>query len=584
VILFKNSYKFILFLALIFFTGMISTTNASAVSVDLVDDSEYSIKFFSDNHDNNKIYKGLLRISPKDGWKIFAKNKLDKDSLPKITLKKSENIKAIDVALPDSEFNEEKNAYVYHQEIFIPITIQVEELKEATAFEFETFMVLCKDICVNKTMNFKVDLPRIDHEEASYSLIQSFDSQSASSLLSLSLFTILALSLLGGFILNFMPCVLPVISLKILSVIKSREDKRHSRQLFVATSAGIIFCFLVIGVIIFSFKAIGQHVGLGFNFQHPTFVITVVLLIIFVTSFLNDAIYFDIPSSWKSFLIKHSEESKLFGSFASGMFVTILATPCTAPFLGVAVSMALTLSAAEMFISFLCMGIGMALPFIILSFFPTLVNLMPSPGPWIKKFKTFLEILLYLTALWLIWIVSVQLGFYPALALFLSCLLLKFFLTNKSKISAYLKMILISLVVVVAYIVPIKTSILEAKQEERINDVWRVFEIKKIDQYVDSGNVVIVDITAAWCLSCKYNKIAVLDNPFIIKFLKENAVIGLRGDYTNASKEIEQFLESYSQYGIPFTVVFSKKYPQGIILPTILKTADVLSSIKRARS
>lgn len=577
----KNFYQSVFFRVLTLLVFLVPMQESISKNMDLIDDQEYSIKFFSENHDNQHVYNILLKVSPKSGWKIFARNNGDTESLPEITFKKSDVTSYKGVVLSEPEFNKDKNAYVYKDDVFIPIKLHSDQLKDHSV-KFESFVVMCKDgICINKKGSFSVDLAKVDHDQQSYEVIKLFSS--SESLVNIGLLSILGLSLLGGFILNFMPCVLPVISLKIFSVIKSRENNKNARKIFAATSLGIIFCFLVIGVIIYSFKSIGQHVGLGFNFQHPVFVVTVVLIIMFLASILNDTIYFDIPSSWKVFLLKHSEETKLFGSFASGMFLTILATPCTAPFLGVAVSMALTLSVAEIFLSFIFMGVGMALPFMLLSFFPNLVHLIPSPGPWLNTFKKFVEVVLYLTVFWLLWILSAQLGVYPAIALFLSCLLLKFFLTNRSKIPFYLKVILISVVVFVSYTVPIKTSILEKMEEKRINDIWQTFEIKKISDYVDSGDVVIVDITADWCLSCKYNKIAVLENPFIIKFLRENKVVGLRGDYTNESREIEKFLESYSQYGIPFTVVFSKKYPSGIILPTILKHSYVINTVKRAQ-
>lgn len=579
----KIFYKFI-FLRRVFLLLclLVPIQGSLSVTLDLIDDQEYSIKFFSENLKNTHVYNLLLKVSPKAGWQVFAKNSGDTQSLPEITFKNLENIPDKEKVWPAPEFNKDKNAYIYQGDVFIPIKLRSDQLKTTSRVTLEFFIVLCKEgICVNKRDSFSVDLPKLDTDQQSYELIKSF--RLSKSMVNIGLLSILGLSLLGGFILNFMPCVLPVISLKIFSVIKSRENNNNSRKIFAATSAGIISCFIIIGVIIYSFKSIGQHVGLGFNFQHPSFVITVILIIMFLASILNNTIYFDIPSSWKIFLLKHSDETRLLGSFSSGMFLTILATPCTAPFLGLAVSMALTLSMAEMFISFLFIGIGMAFPFMLLAFFPNLVRLIPSPGPWLSKFKKFLEILLYLTVLWLLWIISVQLGLYPAIALFLSCLLLKFFLSNRSKIPFYLKVITVSLIVFVSYAMPIKTSILEAREEKRIHDVWQTFEIKKITDYVDKGEVVIVDITAEWCLTCKYNKITVLNNPFIIKFMKENKVVGLRGDYTKENREIEKFLASYSQYGIPFTVVFSKKYPQGIILPTILKNSYLINTVKRAQ-
>jgi len=572
------------FLFLSIFLILIAFSQPSfSLNLGLLDTEQYHLSFYSTNKDIQNGYKAVIKIKMKDGWKLFAKQRSHEELLPNITLKSSTYVKGIDANWPDPTFDEEKDAYIYNNEVLIPIQINLEDgVEYPSDFHFNIFLAYCKGICITKSHEFNISLPQIDHDNKSYEMIKLLD-VGLYSIVGSSFIIILLISFLGGFVLNFMPCVLPVISLKVLSVIKARSNTITSRYHFIAISLGIITCFVFIGIIISSFKIAGHHIGLGFNFQYPAFVVTLVLLMILFASIINDSIYVDIPSKWKGFLIEHSKESKLVGSYFSGVFATILATPCTAPFLGAAIGIAMVLPITKMLLCFMVMGIGMSFPFVILALFPNAVKFIPSPGPWVAKFKKVLEILIYLTAIWLIWIISVQLGTYPAIALFLSCLLFKFFLEKRENISFSTKMIFIILVLASAYMVPIKTATLESKYEEKIDEIWKPFILSKVHQLVEDDKVVLVDITAEWCMTCKYNKITVLENPFMLNFFRENKVMALRGEYTNRSDKISDFLKSYSRYGIPFTLVFSKKYPKGIILPTLLKMSDVVDAVKKAK-
>lgn len=554
-----------------------------SLNSELLETDQYSISFYSTNKGSQNAYKAALKIKLKDGWKLFVRENSEEEFLPKVSLKSSSDIKNIEVIWPEPEFDQLKNAYLYSKEVLIPIQVYLDGTdKGPVDFNFSVFLAYCKDVCISNQHEFSVTMPKTDNDSDSYEAIKLID-LGVYNLIGDSFIIVLLISFLGGFILNFMPCVLPVISMKVLAVIKARSSKLAPRYDFIAISLGIITCFLIIGIVFSSFKLAGQHVGLGFNFQYPVFVVSLVLFIMLFASIVNDSIYVDLPSKWKEFLVNHSKEGKLMGSYFSGVFATILSTPCTAPFLGAAISVAMVLSVTKMLVSFSVMGIGMAFPFIILSVFPGAIKFLPSPGPWVAKFKKFLELLLYLTALWLIWIISVQLGVYPAIALFLSCLLFKFFLEKRSSIGFYTKTLLIIIVLVSAYVIPIKTAVLEEKYDERINEIWRPFDLSKVYKFVEDDKVVIVDITAEWCMTCKYNKITVLENPFMLNFFKENKIVALKGDYTNHSENISDFLKSYSRYGIPFTLIFSKKYPKGIILPTILKTSDVINAIKKSK-
>lgn len=565
------------FIQIIAFLSFFLCNTSFALHKNLFDSSGYSIDFYSTKPKEIQSYNAVMKVSLKKGLKMFAKNQGDDILTPQVSLKNAKNILDFVVNWPIPEFDSEKDIYMFERDVFIPVSVTPKQDSLPSSLDLEMDIVTCDDMCTKDTHLFSIGLPVQDDDQISSNVIDNYSVSNNSNLP-----YILLLSLLGGFILNFMPCVLPVISLKVLSVVKAKHSYNR-RMHFAASSLGVISCFLVLGFIISSFKSTGQHLGLGFNFQHPVFVITITLLVLFFAFAVNDVLNIDIPESWKGWFVRHSQGNQLFSSFASGAFATILATPCTAPVLGVAMSMALALSSVEILLSFLCMGIGLSLPFIVFMLFPNSTNIIPAPGKWTVKFKKILAIFLYLTAIWLIWIIYSQLGFYPALSLFLSCLLLKFFLSKHAKLSYSLKILLILSAILSAYIIPIKTAMIENKIEKRIDKVWLNFSEGSLKRHIFRGEVVVVDITAEWCLTCKYNKVAVLDNPFIIRFMRENKVIGLRGDYTKYNQEISDFLKSRKQYGIPYTVIFSKKYPEGIVLPTILKNSDFVNAIKKAR-
>jgi len=573
--------KFVLFA----YIAIILSSASYAEHIHLVEDSEYGLELFSSDYNSKDIHKLLLRVKLKDHWKFLLKRKNDKNINPIISIKNSAPINSVNITWPEPRLEEANSSYIYDNEVLIPIKIHTKSSYEDLKLSIDLDFVLCNDSCLRKKHNFTIAIPGKDYDFISYELIKSLSEskildEASRGQENTGIFMVLLLAFAGGMILNFMPCVLPVISLKILSLIKAK--KSEARGQFISTSLGSISFFVLLGIILSSFKSMGQHVGLGFNFQYPIFLVTIALLIVIFASILNNTLHIDIPEKARDFMLKYSEQTKLGGSFLSGMFAALLATPCTAPFLGVAISAALVLSTAEMLLTFAFMGAGMALPFILLSIFPQATSFIPKPGPWIKWFNKTLEIMLYLTVMWLIWVFYSQMGFYPALALFLSCLLLKFLLEKRSELKNHIKILLIGVVLIVSYAIPIKTSVLEFQREKIIDATWRAFDSEKIQAYIDEGKVVVVDITAEWCLTCKYNKVVVWDNPFMIRFLNENGIVAMRGDYTSSNKEITEFLKSYSRYGIPFSLVYNKSNPNGIILPPVLTYGEAMETIKKA--
>ena len=308
------------------------------------------------------------------------------------------------------------------------------------------------------------------------------------------LLCLLLLAFGGGFILNVMPCVLPVISLKFLSLVKLKSHHAKKARLnLLAMALGVVVSFVVLAICMILLKYAGQHVGLGFNFQQPIFIIAVIIILILFALSIRGSLFIDLPSPWKNFLIRYSDESRLLGSFGSGAFATLLATPCTAPFIGTAISVAFTLGFVEIIIIFTAMGVGMSMPFVVFAAFPKLLNIIPKPGAWLHKFKKFLEILLYGTVLWLLWILYGQLGLWPAIVMFGMCVLLKFVIETKRK------RIFLILVICGAFFMPLKLFKTDQKIEAVRDALWQTFTASKLAQHLDKGDLVLVNITADWC-------------------------------------------------------------------------------------
>ena len=267
----------------------------------------------------------------------------------------------------------------------------------------------------------------------------------------------LFVAFIGGIILNVMPCVLPVLSIKLLSIISCGDrSERFVRYQFIAITCGIIFSFLMLASLTNVLKISGEYVGFGLNFQQPEFIIFLILVLLLFAGSLANRISFNIPEKVSNALIKYSDESKLFGSFLSGAFVTLVATPCTAPFVGSAISFALLYSSLEIYLIFLAIGFGMALPYIALILNPNLIKMLPKPGKWMVTIKKLLVIIVYLTVFWLIFILSKLLDQKAAILLFMTCLLFQFIVENKQWILQYTTIKLILCILVVAIGVPLE--------------------------------------------------------------------------------------------------------------------------------
>ena len=366
----------------------------------------------------------------------------------------------------------------------------------------------------------------------------------------LSYVVILALAALGGLILNLMPCVLPVLSLKILGVVsRGGNPVPRIRASFLVSAAGIAASFLAIAAALVALKQTGAEIGWGIQFQNPWFVGTLAAITLLFAANLFGLFHIRLPG-WLGSLGGRTgpqngptQGPTLAGDFASGAFATLLATPCSAPFLGTAIGFALAGTPADIFAVFAAMGLGMALPYLALAALPQIAGALPRPGAWMVWLRKVLGLGLAATAVWLITIVAAQVG-------------------------------------------PDESAAYDARDARHAAkngaDYWTPFDPLSITELVADGKTVFVDITADWCITCQVNKAVVLDRNPVKELLDDKSVVAMRGDWTRPDPTIAAYLQSFGRYAIPFNAVYGPAVPQGIALSELLGSAEVAAALHRA--
>jgi suppressor for copper-sensitivity B len=492
----------------------------------------------------------------------------------RIELTHSENLKKHQLLWPQpkeeiSPIGEHIHFYENHLEV--PLLIEVIDKTKNTELEFALEYVLCSNQCELVKENIQTTI-----------IAESSGGGMWLSGINMNAMWVVFLAILGGFILNFMPCVLPVLSLKILSFVKNPEINRKKASFF--TIAGIISSFWVIAFVAISFKKTGKYFGLGTNFQEPNFIIALVLIITFFISISLERLSFNIPHWLSNYLSKRKLHGKYVEHYCSGILATVLSTPCNAPFLGSALFLSLEQSNIFIFIIFSFIGLGFSMPYIALLAYPKALQFLPKSGKWMNYLKSILIILLIGTLLWLLFILQNELNTRSVVGLFLLVVLIKFVLENKGSILKYfsVKVIILATLISLSFLLPKYSTNWDLKHQETVSHLWQKFEPDKIDELVRSGKIVFVDITADWCVTCKYNKYFVFGRESVIQILSDKQIVAMRGDFTNHDPKIQEFLMKRKIPGIPYNVVFGPKAHGGIDLPILLSRKDIEGGVAGA--
>jgi suppressor for copper-sensitivity B len=394
------------------------------------------------------------------------------------------------------------------------------------------------------------------------------------------LLPMLAVALLGGFILNFMPCVLPVLSLKLLGAVEHGGGSRRAVRLgFLATSAGVLLSFLALAGAMIALKSAGLAVGWGVQFQQPLFLIGMVgLLTLFACNLWG---LFEVPMpSWLGGAGAIGQGRALLGNLAAGAFATLLATPCSAPFLGTAVGFALASGPFEILAIFVALGIGLAAPYLLVAALPRIALLLPRPGRWMVGLRRVLGAALAATALWLVSVLAAQIGQAAALAVAALMLVVALALAALRRPAA--RRTIAAGALAAALVLPFVGSPPAPVAGEGGEAFWRPFDRAAIASLVQDGRVVFVDVTADWCLTCQVNKRLVLDALPVRDRLHSPAIVAMRADWTRPDAGIAAYLRGFGRYGIPFNAVYGPGAPQGLPLSEILTPDQVLAALRQA--
>jgi suppressor for copper-sensitivity B len=394
------------------------------------------------------------------------------------------------------------------------------------------------------------------------------------------------LAMLGGFILNFMPCVFPVLSLKVLSVLTTISYKPHkTKAALIISSLGIISTFVMLGLLVVILKSLGHEVFFGQNFQNPTFITFLCLVLVLFISSAQDRFNLKLPNLIVNKTSNFRFNNYYIEAFSSGVLASLLSTPCTAPFLGTALSLALSGDAALVLIIFTAIGFGFALPYLLLAFSPALLAKLPRPGEWMEKIKLVLSLLLVGTLIWLLYIYFTQRGIYNAIGMAGILLLIKFFIEVKKGFlsNKYLKIILLLALSFTLFTLPAMKHNKEVILVHRTAKLWQNIDLQEIPRLINEGKTVVVDVTADWCVTCKYNKFMVLEQERTLELLDRGNIVAIRADFTSYNSDILFFLKSNNVHGVPFNIIYGKGAPAGIILPTVYSFNQLKEAIDKAQ-
>lgn len=399
-----------------------------------------------------------------------------------------------------------------------------------------------------------------------------------------SLLAALFAALLGGLVLNLMPCVLPVLSLKAISILESGESPVAARRHVLFYTAGVLISFAVVGLAVIALRKAGLIYGWGFQLQQPLFVAVLIYVIVAIGLSLSGVVQFGagLGNTGQSL----SARSGASGDFFTGVLAVVVASPCTAPFMGTALAFAFANSALAAFCVFIALGLGLALPFLLIGFVPGFARWLPKPGAWMETLKQVLAFPMYLTAVWLVWVLGSQrgvdaIGLVLAGAVLLS-LGLWWFERSRYKTPGWRALALVALLLSLPPLYWL--AYLPAKRVAAAQVNGQVaFNPAKLEELRKAGQTVFVDIGADWCTTCKVNEHAVLDTAAFRALLDETHATLMTGDWTNPDRDIEAFLARFHAVGVPLYVVF-RNGDDGRVLPTVLTQSVVRAALVPAQA
>ncbi len=559
-----------------------------------------------------------LQLNIKDGWHVNSNKPHDEFLIPiRISVTTDFNKEKNEIIFPKPEdikleFSEEpvsvfegnpvfgsvvkipKDVELGNKNIVVKVTYQACNDKTCmppeTIIDTISFDVVAGSIAIKENKNDifgKINFEKIDNSKK-----ESVTTPIKSDEEPIGIWIALLSAFLGGIILNLMPCVLPVLSLKILGIVQqSGEDSKKRINHGIAFTLGVVSSFLILAGILLLLRAGGEQLGWGFQLQSPAFIILLtILLFLFGLSMFG---VFEIGTSLTAVGQSSSNDTGFVGSFSSGILATVVATPCTAPFMGSALGFALSQPTVLALLIFAMLGLGMALPYLLLTTVPALVKYVPRPGAWMESFKQFMGFLLMATVLWLLWVFSLQVGAEGLLILLAAFIIVsiggwifgRWGNIAKPKPTRVKAMILTALFIIGGVVFAFKfidTNVTVNQSLEKGNIKWQKFTPELLSNSLKEGKPVFIDFTAAWCLSCQVNEKVAFGSEDVQKAFKKLGVVMLKADWTNSDAMITKELAKFGRNSVPLYVLYSgKENEEPQILPEIITPGIVLDALKK---
>ncbi len=402
----------------------------------------------------------------------------------------------------------------------------------------------------------------------------------SSAVSSLSLSAALLGALLGGLLLNLMPCVFPVLAIKVVNFARHADDRRSHRISGLAYSAGVVLSFVSLGLLLLGLRAAGESLGWGFQLQNPAVVAALAALFTLIALNLCGLFEFGqfMPSSLASFQARHP----VLDAFLTGVLAVLVASPCSAPFMGASLGFAIGLPATQALLIFATLGLGLALPYLLASFVPAFARILPRPGPWMLHFRHFLAFPMFATVAWLVWVVGHQSGIDGAGALLALLVLLGAILWSLTLHGTSRRLwvcLLLALATLSLWILgPTVVKLSENTTAQVSDSLWQPWQPGRVEQLLENKQRVFVDFSAAWCVSCQYNKTTTLSDPALLAEFRRKNISLLRADWTRRDPAITAALHQLGRNGVPVYVIYQQAKPP-LLLSEILSVDEVRTAL-----
>jgi len=386
-------------------------------------------------------------------------------------------------------------------------------------------------------------------------------------------------ALIGGLILNLMPCVLPVLAIKVLGFARHADDRRAHRINGIAYTAGVLLSFMALGLLMLSLRSAGESLGWGFQLQNPAVVAALALLFTLIGLNLAGVFQFRqvVPSSLASFQPRHP----VVDAFFTGVLAVAIASPCTAPFMGASLGLAVALPPVQAMAVFAMLGVGLALPYLAASFIPAVARALPRPGAWMDTLKTFMAFPMFATVAWLVWVLGQQSGINGAgalLALLVAVAFVAWALAQNGRARWVTGTVSLALLLMLGWNLGPTVTRQAPLAQQAVDGRWQAWAPGKVEQIVAGGQAVFVDFTAAWCVTCQYNKQTTLSDPELMADLAARKVALLRADWTRRDPAITAALQQLGRNGVPVYVLYQGgRAPQ--VMSEILSVKDVRTAL-----